>query len=105
MKVSHVNMKEEAFAPNPTGDQDRGWAIVAVCWALVLFALVSTILRIYIRARLTRNLGSDDAVIGVAMVYTASNLQYEAALTWDPGYNHPWCRPHHFRSPEWSRKA
>ncbi|KAL6714771.1 hypothetical protein ACLMJK_008196 [Lecanora helva] len=63
-------MKEETFTPNPTGDQDKGWAILAVCWALVLFALVSTILRIYVRARLTGNLGSDDAVIGVAMATT-----------------------------------
>ena len=39
-----------------------------VCWALVAGALVSTILRIWIRVRLTRDLSWDDGIMAIAMV-------------------------------------
>ena len=61
-------MKAETFAVPDNGDVDKGWAILSTCWALVAVAFVSTITRIWIRARLTRNLGWDDFFISLAMV-------------------------------------
>lgn len=61
-------MKAETFAVPDNGDVDKGWAILSSCWALVAVAFVSTVIRIWIRARLTRNLGWDDFFISVAMV-------------------------------------
>jgi len=72
-------MKAETFTPNPHGDEEKGWALIPVCWALVLGALVSTILRVYIRARLTRNLGWDDTVMVVTMVSTAFPFAHDLA--------------------------
>jgi len=66
-------MKEQFFAKPDNGDVDQGWALLAVCWAFVTCALVSTILRVWVRARLTRNLGSDDYNMIIAMV---SNILY-----------------------------
>lgn len=66
-------MKEQFFAQPDNGDVDQAWALLAVCWAFVTCALVSTILRVWVRARLTRNLGSDDYNMMIAMV---SNLVY-----------------------------
>ena len=61
-------MKAETFAVPDNGDVDKGWAILSTSWALVAVAFVSTITRIWIRARLTRNLGWDDFFISLAMV-------------------------------------
>lgn len=61
-------MKAETFAPNPYGDQDKGWALISVCWAFVICAFITTCLRVWVRARLTRNLGWDDVVMMTAMV-------------------------------------
>lgn len=61
-------MKAETFAVPDNGDVDKGWAILSSCWALVAVAFVSTITRIWIRARLTRNLSWDDFFISLAMV-------------------------------------
>ncbi len=69
-------MKQETFAPSLGGDIDKGWAILSVCWAFVLCAFISTALRVWVRARLTHNLGVDDAVMALAMVGAAySSLQ------------------------------
>ena len=61
-------MKAETFSRPDNGDVDQGWALLAVCWAFVLCAFISTLLRIWVRWRITRNLGSDDWVIVAAMV-------------------------------------
>lgn len=61
-------MKAETFGPNPHGDQDKGWTLLAVCWAFVICALTTTGLRLWIRSRLTRNLGWDDGIMVFAMV-------------------------------------
>ena len=50
------------------GDVDRGWTLLAVCWAFVLCAFITTVLRVVVRSRLTRNLGWDDFWMVMAMV-------------------------------------
>ena len=61
-------MKEYTFAVPDNGDVDKGWAILSVCWAFVLCALVSTALRVWVRIKLTRNIGWDDHIMTLAMV-------------------------------------
>ena len=61
-------MKQETFAPPRNGDVDQGWAILAICWAFITCALISTMLRVWVRSRITRNLGGDDYVAVAAMV-------------------------------------
>ena len=63
-------MKPQAFAPPPDGDIDQGWAVLAICWAFIVCALISTMLRVWVRSRITCNLGGDDYVIVAAMVRT-----------------------------------
>ena len=61
-------MEEQKLSQPRSGDVDQGWAILSVCWALVAAALVSTVLRIWIRVRLTHNLSWDDGIMTTAMV-------------------------------------
>lgn len=63
-------MKEQIFARPSTGDVDKGWAVLAVCWAFVACAFISTVLRVWVRVRLTRNMGPDDFNMIAAMVTT-----------------------------------
>ncbi len=60
-------MKTYTFT-DPGGDTDQGWALISVTWAFVVAALVSTILRVWVRGNLTRNMGADDWTMIVAMV-------------------------------------
>ena len=66
-------MKQETFAPPPNGDVDKGWAVLAICWAFIACALISTMLRVWVRSRITRNLGADDYVAVAAMVRQRSH--------------------------------
>lgn len=61
-------MIEQTFARPDNGDVDKGWAVLAVCWAFVACAFISTVLRVWVRVRLTRNMGPDDYNMMVAMV-------------------------------------
>ena len=61
-------MKEYTFPMPDGGDESQGWALLAVCWAFVTFATFTTMLRVFVRAKLTRNLGSDDWVMIVCLV-------------------------------------
>lgn len=62
-------MVQKPFYPEPAGgDVNRGWALLAVTWGLVALAFVSTALRTWVRARVTRNLGWDDHTMMIAMV-------------------------------------
>ena len=63
-------MQEYTFVPAPGGDVSQGWALLSVTWAFVLCAFISTVVRIIVRSRLTRNLGGDDYCIVVSMVST-----------------------------------
>lgn len=74
-------MRAETFGPNPNGDQNKGWTLLAVCWAFVICALITTILRIWIRSRLTRNLGIDDWVMVFAMVRLTLHSLYASFET------------------------
>ena len=67
-------MKQEIFTPPSNGDVDQGWAILAICWAFIALALVTTILRVWVRSRITHNLGGDDYVAVAAMVRARSCL-------------------------------
>ena len=73
---SQPHMKEQSFSPPPGGDVDQGWAVLAVCWSFVALAFCSTVLRVWIRARLTRNLGYDDLVMSIAMVRLMSKFGF-----------------------------
>ena len=70
-------MKEHQFTRPLDGDRSQGWAILAVCWAFVTTAFATTILRVWVRMRLTRNLGWDDYYMVIAMV---SNQSYDVWL-------------------------
>ena len=62
------SMKEFQFSRPPDGDRSQGWAILAVCWAFLTAAFATTVLRVWVRVRLTRNLGWDDYNMMIAMV-------------------------------------
>lgn len=64
-------MNEETFSVPPNGDVDQGLALVVV-------AFVSTVTRIWIRARVTRNLGWDDFFILLAMVSNPCTVNMKA---------------------------
>ena len=64
-------MIEQTFARPDNGDVNKGWAVLAVCWAFVACAFISTVLRVWVRVRLTRNMGPDDYNMIVAMVSIA----------------------------------
>ena len=64
-------MIEQTFARPESEDVDRGWVVLAVCWAFVACAFISTVLRVWVRVRLTRNMGLDDYNMIVAMVSTS----------------------------------
>lgn len=67
-------MKAQTYGPNPEGDEDKGWALLSVCWALVLVAFITTLIRVWIRVRITRNMGMDDIVMMITMVSILSDL-------------------------------
>ncbi len=75
-------MNEQTFGRPDNGDVDKGWAILAVCWAFVACAFISTVLRVWVRVRLTRNMGPDDYNIIVAMVSIAVNWQDQASRSY-----------------------
>ncbi|KAL8976408.1 MAG: hypothetical protein Q9205_007573 [Flavoplaca limonia] len=51
-------MKQETFYPSPNGDEDNGKKYLGAAWALVTCATLSTIVRVWVRSRLTRNMGT-----------------------------------------------
>ncbi|KAL8646687.1 MAG: hypothetical protein Q9210_005994, partial [Variospora velana] len=53
-------MKQETFYPSPKGDETNGGKYLGAAWALVTCAFSSTAVRIWVRGRLTRNMGWDD---------------------------------------------
>lgn len=52
--------KEVIFTPPPNGDENKAPAAFAVMYIFLLAALLTTIIRMWVRTRLTRNQGSDD---------------------------------------------
>ena len=50
-------MKQETFYPSPNGDEDNGKKYLGAAWALVAAATLSTGIRVWVRGRLTRNMG------------------------------------------------
>ena len=77
-------MKEHIFTEPEGGDQSQGWALLSVCWAFVLTATITTIMRTWVRARLTRNLGWDDYTIIAALVCTVWRDHRYTTLTRSP---------------------
>lgn len=61
-------MKKQIYERPPDGDIHRGWFLIPYCWILVCAALISTFIRLWIRIRVTRNLGWDDFWIVLALV-------------------------------------
>ena len=80
VKTTFLKMKEYDFVPAPEGDVSQGWALLSVTWAFVLFASITTIIRVIVRARLTRNLGADDYCIVAAIVLNPLSFFYVLAL-------------------------
>jgi hypothetical protein len=102
-------MKAHEFSPPPAGDQSQGWALLSVCWAFVAAAVVTTLLRVWVRVRLTRNLGWDDYTMIAAIVrisqfrtsQTSSGAGISLSIKLDSD-NHPhWRRSHYLRSHPW----
>lgn len=70
-RVSHgrlLAMKSHTYSEPEGGDQSQGWALLSVCWAFVLCAALTTVSRVWVRAKLTRNLGWDDYTILITLV-------------------------------------
>ena len=63
--------KDITYTLPPNGDEDQGRRYIAAAWVLVMSALISSIVRILVRSRLTRNMGSDDYWMIITMI---SNL-------------------------------
>lgn len=63
-------MKEFEGGRPAFGDKDQGYALLAVCWAFIVCAFVSTVLRVWVRVKLTRNIGWDDYNMMIAMSTT-----------------------------------
>ena len=62
--------------PVPSGgDQNQGPTVEIVTWLFTSIALITVLLRLFTRFRLTRNPGWDDFWIVLAMVYVAINLR------------------------------
>lgn len=74
-------MKEYQFTRPEDGDRSQGWAILAVRWAFVIAAFLTTVLRVWVRVRLTRNLGWDDHNIIIAMVSFAIMDNHKPSFT------------------------
>ena len=64
-------VKEEHYTLPPSGNEDQGHKYIAAAWVLVMAALFSSLVRIAVRSRLTRNMGSDDWWMIITMI---SNL-------------------------------
>ena len=100
-------MKQETFSLPPDGDRDQGWAILAVCWAFIACALISTILRVCVRSRITHNVGGDDYVAVAAMVRARSSALGLQSLTGQSGIDDILDRRwiNNGRGPEWTWKT
>lgn len=72
-------MKEIIYTLPPNGDETQGPRYIAAAWVLVMAALLTTIVRILVRARLTRNLGWDDFWIVVCMICNLVGLGFVTA--------------------------
>ena len=68
-------MKSYDFSRPSDGDRDQGWALLSVCWAFVTVAVATTVVRIWVRIRLTRNIGWDDYCMLAAIVSTVLYLK------------------------------
>lgn len=98
-------MVHRIIFPEPLGgDVNLGWALLAVTWSLVALALVSTILRIWVRARITRNLSWDDYTMAVAMVRSLCYLR-GTKTDMNTVHNMRGRSIHHNRSIEWIGKT
>ncbi|KAL9125474.1 MAG: hypothetical protein Q9217_005327 [Psora testacea] len=60
--------KETIYTLPPNGDQDQGHEFLAASWTLVMPALLTSIVRVLVQGRLTRNLGWDDHWIVITMI-------------------------------------
>ncbi len=78
-------MKEIIYTLPPLGDQDQERGYLAAAWILVMTAVLTTIIRILVRARLTRNLGWDDFWIVVCMVSNLVGLGFVTKEVTDGG--------------------
>ena len=61
-------MKDYQFTPPHGGNESQGWALLSVCWAFVTVASITTLLRVFIRTKLTHNFGADDTVMVMCLV-------------------------------------
>ena len=63
-------MKAETFTLPPDGNQNLAARLLIVLWLCNLAALVSSVVRVFVRSHITRNLGWDDYCIIGAQVLT-----------------------------------
>ena len=69
-------VKGVVYTLPPNGDQNQGPRFLAACYVFAVAALISTITRIAVRSRLTRNLGWDDYWMMITMVTTLVGLGF-----------------------------
>lgn len=69
-------MKEETFTLPPNGDENQGTKYIVAAWIMVMAALVSSIVRVLVRSRITRNFGSDDWWMVVTMICNLVGLGF-----------------------------
>ena len=69
-------VKEVIYTLPPNGDQDQGPGFLAACWIFAMAALISTVVRILVRSRLTRNIGWDDYWMIITEITTLVGLGF-----------------------------
>jgi hypothetical protein len=58
--------------PPPDGDYNRGDALNGIVWSLTIISVVLFSMRLYTRSIITRNLGYEDGIMGLALVSIAT---------------------------------
>jgi hypothetical protein len=58
--------------PPLDGDYNRGDALNGIVWSLTIISVVLFSMRLYTRSIITRNLGYEDGIMGLALVSTAT---------------------------------
>lgn len=90
--------------PPHGGDTNKGSAILGVCMAFMTCALLSTIMRVWVRAGITRNMGWDDWNMVAAAVRNrhSSMWAFKIIIHVNPGNNRLGCRPDNCRIRKWN---
>ena len=69
-------VKEVIYTLPPHGDEDQGQRYIGAAWTLVIIALITTVVRVLVRSRLTHNMGWDDYWMIITMIINLVGLGF-----------------------------